>query len=98
MKKILIAGREYPFHVTMGALLRFKRETGHDVSEMASGSISEMAVLLWCCTASACNAERIAFDIPLLDFADALSPDVLEEFVSGFAGTGQKKSLTAAKG
>ena len=29
--KIIIGGKEYPCRVTMGALLRFKRETGHDV-------------------------------------------------------------------
>lgn len=31
MKKIKIKGQEYPCRVTMGAMVRFKRESGKDI-------------------------------------------------------------------
>ena len=56
-------------------MLRFKRETGKEVSEIKDGSISDLAVLLYCCVASACNSEHKDFNLSLEDFCDAISTD-----------------------
>lgn len=96
MAKITIKtsdGREYPCRVTMGALLRYKRETGKDVSEL-DGDAADMLTLLWCCTASACNADGVEFGVDLETFADKLEPDALQKFteaINGGAADGAKK-------
>lgn len=53
VRKINVGGRELPCRVTMGAMLRFKRETGRDVSGMSSGDISDLITFL---CGAACRA------------------------------------------
>lgn len=79
--------------MTMGAMLRFKRETDRDVSQIGT-DISLMVVFLYCCVASACNAEGVAFDLDVDKFADGLGMDVLNEFAETLqedAGDSKKK-------
>ena len=61
--------------MTMGAMLRFKRETDRDVSEIGT-DVSLMVTFLFCCVASACNADGVAFDLDI----DGLGMDMLNEF------------------
>ena len=65
--------------MTMGAMRRFKQETGMEVSEMTTEA-SLMVVFLFCCVASACNADGVAFDLDIDKFADGLGMDMLNEF------------------
>ena len=76
MKKIEITinGKAYPCRQTMGAMLRFKQETGKEITA-TDGGLSDMCTYLWCCVASACRVDGIPFDMPLLDFADSISPE-----------------------
>lgn len=97
MRTVSIKGKEYPCHITMGAMLRFQRETGRDISEMQAGA-TDIVIFIWCCTAAACNAEGIEFGLSLYDFADSLSADILKEFSEGMAENGQKKIVKGAKG
>ena len=80
MKRITINGKEYPCRVTMGAMLRFKGETGRDVSQLNATEVADLVTLLWCCIASASKAEGVEFGLELMDFADMLAPDTLKEF------------------
>ena len=80
MTKIEINGKEYPCRVTMGAMLRFKRETGHDVRKMDPTDVAELVTLLWCCIVSASKADGVEFGIELMDFADMLDPETLTGF------------------
>lgn len=64
----------------MGAMLRFKRETGHDVSEMKADDVADMVAFLWCCIVSASKADGVEFGIGLMDFADMIGPDSIREF------------------
>lgn len=92
MRRITINGQDYPFRMTMGALLRFKRETGKDVSEVKTSDVADLVVLLWCCVASSCKADGVPFTYTLEDFADALDAstlDVLNEEMG--AGTADQK-------
>lgn len=98
MKKISYKGRELPCRMTMGALVRFKRETGRDVSAIQNGDISDLVTLLWCSIASACHADGVSFDEPFDMFADSLDADVLEAFIKDLAGNADgepQKKMTA---
>lgn len=85
MMKIMVGGREYPCRATMGAMLRFKRETGREVTELDMSQMSDLAVWLWCCVLSACAADGVDFGMGLMEFADQLSPDVMTAWVAGEA-------------
>ena len=76
MKKIEITinGKAYPCRQTMGAMLRFKQETGKEVTELGN-SFSDLCVFLWCCIVSACKHDGIEFNLSLMDFADSVSPE-----------------------
>ena len=50
--EIMINGKAYPCRQTMGAMLRFKKETGKEVTELGN-SLSDMFAYLFCCVASA---------------------------------------------
>ncbi len=96
MKKIMYKGRELPCRVTMGAMVRFKRESGKDVSAIQTGDVSDLILLFWCCIRSACNADGVAFDEPFEMFADSLDSEALQSFVESLAAQGgeaeQKKT------
>lgn len=92
MKKIQVYGKEYPMRMTMGAMLRFKRETGKDVSDMGT-EVSLMIIFLFCCVASACNADGVAFDLDIDKFADGLEMSVLNDFAETMQGDGSKKKM-----
>ena len=84
MMKLKINGETYPVRLTLGAMLRFKRETGLEVSEMGD-QVSLMVTLMWCCTLSACRADGIPFDLSEEQFADSLTPDHLKAFSEAMA-------------
>ena len=83
-KEITIRGKAYPCRVTMGSVLRFKRETGKELSDTKSRSVEDSIVFIWCCVKSACNADKVEFALSLDDFADSLDPMDMEKFVSDF--------------
>ncbi|MGM9753837.1 MAG: hypothetical protein ACI3ZK_07310 [Candidatus Cryptobacteroides sp.] len=100
MKKIVYKGQELPCRITMGAMVRFKKASGRDVSTIQNGDISDLILLLWCCIKSACNADEIPFDTPFELFADSLDAEALQDFITGLAAgaeDGQKKSPEEAK-
>lgn len=74
---ITVDGREYPCRPTMGAMLRFRRETGREVTQM-DGSLEDLCTYLWCCVCSAARREGVEFDMTLMDFADHMDPQALE--------------------
>lgn len=94
MKTVNINGKDYPCRITMGAMLRFRNETGHDVSAMKSDDLADLVTFLWCCLASACSADRVEFGYSLMDFADSVDPDVIQEF---FKDTGEDAGASDTK-
>jgi len=71
-------GKSFPCKLTLGAMRRFKEETGHDVSQIDGAA--DMAVLVWCCCKSTCNAEGIEMPYDLVDFTDRLDSDAIQGF------------------
>ena len=97
--RISVGGREYPCRATMGALLRFKRETGKEVSEIGAGSMSELLTYLWCCVCSACAADGVKFSLSLEQFADQCPMDAFNDWTSSLAAdaaAGEKKTAKKA--
>lgn len=58
----------------MGAMLRFKQETGKEITEIDPTSFTDLCTYLWCCIVSGAKHEGKHFDMSLMDFADALTP------------------------
>ncbi len=75
--KIAVGGMELPCRATMGAMLRFKHESGREVTEIDPACVSDLTLWLWCCVKSACSCDGVPFDLSLLEFADRLHPSTL---------------------
>lgn len=92
---ITIDDKTYPCRATMGAMMRFKDETGHEVSEIKEGALSEFCTFLWCCVKSASKKEGIEFDMDLMTFADNIDEDTLLAWMQVLnedaKGVGEKK-------
>lgn len=95
MKKITIKGQNYPCRITMGALRRFKKETGRDVSGIKENDLSDIATLLWCCVVSACNADGVPFSMNIDDFADCIEPGEMVGFAESLTANTEKKTAKA---
>ena len=91
--EITVNGVAYPCRQTMGAMLRFKRETGKEVyeifkdlsdekSDKKSLPISELCTYLWCCVCSASKHDGIDFGLSLMDFADSISPEDIQAWTA----------------
>lgn len=78
--KVTVGGKEYPMRLSMGAMLRFKRETGKEIT--SAESIEDMIVMIHCAIKSACNHEKVKFDMSVEDLADCLSQDDFAQLVS----------------
>ena len=85
--KITVCGKEYPCRQTMGAMLRFKRETGREVTDM-TGGVSDLCTYLYCCVVSACMADGVECGMGLDEFADNLSPADLQAWAEALADEG----------
>ena len=77
----------------MGALLRFKHLTGMEVSELKDSDVEGVLMFVYCCVASACNADgveiadkmcaRVELGMDAETFADCLEPGELQAFYGG---------------
>jgi hypothetical protein len=77
--------------MTMGAMVRYKRNTGEDVSKMRQDDIEQVTMLLFCMTSAACRREEVEFGLSFDDFADALTPD---DFAAAYAAFGAEGATT----
>lgn len=96
MNLIKIKGKDYPCRVTMGAMVRFNRMAGYDVSEMDSQSMTDMIMFVYCCVKSACKADDVEFTLDFETFADSLEPGALNEFyasMSSVTSSEEKKTV-----
>lgn len=98
--EITINGVAFPCKPTMGAMLRFKQETGREVTEI--NGFSDLCIYLWCCIVSACSARDYQgekFDLTLMEFADSVSPDDMAVWYDSIAkeATGSEAKGTEKK-
>ena len=90
MKEITIYGKKLPIRMTMGAILRFKRMTGKDMEEIGN-DVTLVVTFMYCCVASACNADGVELNMDLDKFADGIGMDDLNGFTEALAGTPDEK-------
>ena len=83
--EININGEAYPCSPTMGAMLRFKQETGKEITEIDPTSLTDLCAYLWCCIASASKREGKQFTYSLMDFADSIDPDEMKKWNEAIA-------------
>lgn len=83
--EITINGKAYPCRQTMGAMLRFKQETGKEATEM-DGGFTDICTYLWCCIVSACAADGVEFNLSLMEFADSIDPDAMAAWEQSING------------
>lgn len=82
----------YPCRPTMGAMLRFKKETGKEITEIKQDSFTDLCTYLYCCVASASAADGVAFTLSLMEFADALNPDDMNAWAAAMQNTGAENA------
>lgn len=97
--EVTINGVTYPCRPTMGAMLRFKKKTGKEIMEINGGSLTDVCTYLHCCVESACAADKVDFNMSLMEFADALNPEDMQAWTAQMqpdandnAVEGEKKS------
>ena len=79
---IQVGEKTYPFRMTLGAMLRFKRLTGKEATELNQDSVEEVASLLYACLASASAADKIPFSLTFDEFADLLFTEDMENMMT----------------
>ncbi len=95
--EIRINNEAYPCRPTMGAMLRFKQETGREVTEINPASFSDLCTYLWCCITSASKREGKKFDMSLMDFADSLTPEDMAEWTGALQEQASGKEEATAE-
>lgn len=95
--EVLINGIAFPCRPTMGAMLRFKRETGREVTAIDGSSMEDLVTYLYCCVASACSADKVDFSMNLIDFADALSPEDLQAWTNKLQESNGNTKMTKSE-
>lgn len=97
--EVKINGEAYPCRPTMGAMLRFKKETGKEVTELNAQNFSDVCIYLYCCIASACANDKKPFNLTLMEFADAVSPEDMNEWAAAVQNenTETDKNTTGAE-
>lgn len=98
MKKveIKIGNEVFPCRQTMGAMLRFKQETGREVTEIDATSFTDICTFLWCCIVSASKASGKKFKLSLMDFADSVSPEDMNEWAKAMGQGNEEDAETDA--
>lgn len=92
-KVIVIGGKEYPCRITMGAMVRFKNQTGHDISKIDGTDLGEIATFMWCCVKSSCVADDVDFKFGMEEFADRLDVENVKAFSQMMAADVEKKTV-----
>lgn len=78
--EIQVNGVAYPCSPTMGAMLRFKQQTGKEITEIDPGSFTDLCTYLWCCIVSASKRDGKEFNLSLMEFADSIAPEDMSEW------------------
>lgn len=84
---ITVKSQRYPCYPTAGAMLRFRRKKGKEVNEIDLTDIDDLGTYLYCCAASACRREEVAFEYrDEQDFMDCLMPGDITLWAKSITG------------
>lgn len=84
--EVTVNGEVFPCRPTMGAMLRFKKETGKEITEIKADSFTDLCTYLYCCVVSASAAAKKPFEMSLMEFADALTPEDMTQWAQSLKG------------
>lgn len=73
MKKVTIDGKDYPFRLTVGAMVAYERVTGEDFSKFNGENIEKMLCIIFYGIKSACKADSVEFPYQ--------SPDEIADYI-----------------
>lgn len=97
MNQITLKGKNYPCRLTMGAMMRFKKLTGKEVSQIEGDDVSSMTTFFYSCVASASKADEVDFPYDLETFADLIQPADFEGFNKALLATNDEASSSEKK-
>jgi hypothetical protein len=86
--EITVNNETYPCHQLMGAMLRYKAETGEEVSEIKPTDLTKVCTFMWCCVKAASKRAGKVFDMSLEDFADSITPEQVTDWLKATMGDG----------
>ena len=73
MKKVKINGKDYPFRLTIGATIAYKRDTGEDFTKFSGEDMEKMLSIIFNGIKSACKTDGIEFPYQ--------SPDEIADYI-----------------
>ena len=83
---IEIKGRPYPCYPTAGAMLRFRRMSGKEVTAINPENMEDLGLYLFCCAKSASKREDVPFEFrDETEFLDCVLPENIARGVETFA-------------
>lgn len=96
MKKIMIevGGKAYPCHLTMGAMLLFKQNTGKDFGQQTELGLEDMLTLMWCCLVSTCRGDHVDFGYSFEEFCDLVTPENVNRWNLAIAEANEQQKKT----
>jgi hypothetical protein len=80
MKKVTLDGKDYPCYQTMGAMRRFRKATGQEISDVNVTEVSKMVDYMYYCTVSACAVEKVEFPYSDEEFADRITVETMQQW------------------
>jgi hypothetical protein len=93
--EITVNGETYPCHQLMGAMLRYKAETGEEVTTIKPTELTKVCMFMWCCVRAASKFAGKEFNLSFEDFADSVTPEQVTEWL--IATMGEKKDEEKAE-
>lgn len=96
MNTIKVAGESYPAYATMGAIVRFKEQTGIEISDIGNDMTLSLR-FIFCCIQSACNREKISFELTFMDFCDNVNENDLNDLTKAVTSQQAKKKTSTLK-
>jgi len=90
---ININGHNYPCMLTLGAMSAYRQETGEEVSQLQTENMASLAILLYCCTKSACRREKVDFPYNSYEeMADYILVEDMPKMIEGLFGASSEES------
>jgi len=80
----LTTGESFPFELTMGAMLYFKKETGKEITAADLNDTTELLALLYSCVASGSEVSGHELPYTFQQFANRLTAEELKRWATAY--------------
>lgn len=79
--KVTINDKTYPCSPSMGAMLRWEKDTERPIASMDGTNLTDLCLYLYYCVVSACVRENVKFDYDFMTFADNVDQSDLQKWL-----------------